>query len=947
MLTLSKHNTPLKPKLTECKESKHQLRPVLGEWVISSDTEYVQHVNHPNKMICTQLSTSEDRKDCRILEHPSLGIGNYPTWQGPSIFPTALQLTRTNLAPQQYVIIKVLIFFAPADLLAGLFTCDTLIQNVQSHCTQDARITLKVGTGKRPKTYIDTTEVVLLEGIPTGLLLRVCDLGKLAVGGLGATCEGLGVKMQNKKSLDEYKSNMVVPYTMPDLQATFEEYAEDDSCVLFELLAANDARVERIYATHNLPLPKSTPLTTGTLVANLFRTYVNTHLGDNDAYKLFPKTGRAEFDALDDLLSHGNVTHYARISATTAQVNALVQGGRAKNEKPLVHRVSGCLIDTDIAGAYVSKMLQMPYPVGLPSTYSIHERGGNKTPLSLGKFLDKYSDILVPDAYQIIVSGPLTHHQTLVPSKVADPFNVVLQEEYSEDDPKIPADFVLLTREIINGVITHDILQALRAVCTNPEWSEWRNLTVVSAVWYSSKDMYKTPEEWYQAVSIHHEKTGNTVKTKRNKYDNEYHDDERSRAWYPLSIGDFLTPYANERKRLKVLMKGCTKGTPEHTSYDGQQNAMKLVGNVLYGVMASPFFVIGNVVTANNITAGIRTFAWLSAVSLGFNQSITDGGGHDANCARFRDDKMPGMNTLALLHVGNKRLPRQTLERVRIGPLGGGGVWQVCEGFEKSTSIISNGVFTVEGKDGGWSFLDEMCKAHVDNFFRGEDISCLKYFKFEIKDVYSKGVYHGQTNYKFVCADGSEKIKVRGQEIKRQHYSDIDCLQELATKEIAILQLLNALDNNTPQIPAYQVQYKSQVLKMNAANKLRTSKTVDNVYHINGVRAGDSISKRTWVRPLSLSMFHWNTYNQLQVWEKRNLRDKLMYGYGLEGYFIQPDGSVDYNAMVTEIQDSIYDGHNWVKRLDKLKPTPHPYGEHAIQDATIVYELEGYGDESD
>lgn len=945
MLSIQQRNT-IKPVLTSTRDTKHLTKPIIGELVIGIDTEYVQRPNYPNQMITTQLATSEDTKDCIVLEHPTLGISRLPSWSGKSIFPDAMGLERTPNPAERYVIIKGMMFFAPSDLLSGLFNDAELIETIQAHCKQDARITLKVGSGKFPKTYIDINETVIYNGQPTGFLLRVCDLGKLAVGGLLQTCEGLGITMSSKTLLDDHKVNMLVPYTDPAMYQTFDDYAKDDACVLFKLVEANEERVSKIYGTHNLPVPKTTPLTTGSMVAGLFRTYIEHHLGRNDAYKLFPHVGiKDRQDALDNLLSQSNVTYYARIAATTAQVNALVQGGRAKNEQPLTHRVEGCLIDTDIAGAYVTKMRQMYYPIGIPSTYSIHECSDKQSHVTLGQFLEIRGNQLVPDCWHIIVSGTLEHHQTLVPSKIADPFNVVVQETYSEDDPKIDADFVLTTRQITNGVITHDVIQAIKAVATDREWAQWKSLRVISAVWYAAKDRHDTPESWSLAVSEHHTKTGNNVVSKRNKYGNEYHDDLRSRAWYAMSIGDFLTPYAEERKRLKTLMKSCSKGTLEYSQYDAQQNAMKLVGNVLYGVLASPFFVIGNVVTANNITAGIRTFAWLSAVSLGFNQSITDGGGHDANRARYRTGSMPGFNTLSLLHMGDKFLGRGALASIKIAPLGGGSEWEVTEGFTPDTSLVSNGDVTVEGKDGSWSIFDAMCKEHVVNFFDGCILDCLSYFDFEIKDVYIRGVYHGQTNYKFIQANGQEKIKVRGQEIKRTHYSDVDCLHALSNGEIAIIQLLNAMDSESPCIPAYQIQYKSQVLKMNAANIMRTSKTKDSVYHTNGVRAGDSISKRTWVRPLSLSMFHWNNYQQLLIWEKRNCRDKIRYGYGLEGYFVDGDGYVDYRKMITRIQEAIYKGDNWVPEFDKRKPSPHPYAEHAIQDAATVYELEGYSDE--
>lgn len=55
------------------------------------------------------------------------------------------------------------------------------------------------------------------------------------------------------------------------------------------------------------------------------------------------------------------------------------------------------------------------------------------------------------------------------------------------------------------------------------------------------------------------------------------------------------------------------------------QNAIKLLVNTLYGVLASKFFDVGNVVVANNVTAKPRAKIWLALKVLGGLQTITDG----------------------------------------------------------------------------------------------------------------------------------------------------------------------------------------------------------------------------------------------------------------------------------------------------------------------------------
>ena len=292
--------------------------------------------------------------------------------------------------------------------------------------------------------------------------------------------------MEQKGIMDAYKKRMLEAYRQKHTRKDFIKYSKGDACVLFELRQANHKRLIDQYKTAGLTAPDEVikeKLTTGSAVAGLFYDWLCSRLGetpDETIYGQDLKPGYEYFTfkngkpyKLEHLLKKCGVEYFANTDAEySKQTNALVQGGRAKNEQPTVISDSGVIADADLTSCYATILENLVYPVGLPFTYSKHET--NKKVLTLDAFLKKYEKSLIPRLYTIVVSGKLNHHQTLVHSKIADSFKIT--EKYSEDDPKIDADFRLYTKEIRNGIITSDVLEALRAVCNKRELSSWMKL---------------------------------------------------------------------------------------------------------------------------------------------------------------------------------------------------------------------------------------------------------------------------------------------------------------------------------------------------------------------------------------------------------------------------------------------------------------------------------------
>lgn len=203
--------------------------------------------------------------------------------------------------------------------------------------------------------------------------------------------------------------------------------------------------------------------------------------------------------------SHANIRYFLDyFNTSTGIFNCLVSGGRCNNEQPRRTVLSYCA-DIDLASCYGSALVDFSYPLGLPTVVAF---GPNEKPLKLGEFLKMYGSKLVPNLYTITVTGKLSFEQDLLYSKLATP-NIIKNSLFgspsalagsSVESALVPADFALLRRELKNAVLTSDILEFLKAVCTVKEYQEIENLDVVTAVFWSAQDRVDDLENWAKTV---------------------------------------------------------------------------------------------------------------------------------------------------------------------------------------------------------------------------------------------------------------------------------------------------------------------------------------------------------------------------------------------------------------------------------------------------------------
>ena len=95
----------------------------------------------------------------------------------------------------------------------------------------------------------------------------------------------------------------------------------------------------------------------GSLVAELFKSYIDAYIGEYKAYELFQVSnlkGQVRSWELEDMLNKSTVKYFAERKDSKKAAMALVQGGRAKNEIPTMIKQEGVIADIDLSGAYVS-----------------------------------------------------------------------------------------------------------------------------------------------------------------------------------------------------------------------------------------------------------------------------------------------------------------------------------------------------------------------------------------------------------------------------------------------------------------------------------------------------------------------------------------------------------------------------------------------------------------
>lgn len=702
-----------------------------------------------------------------------------------------------------------------------------------------------------------------------GRKLFIKDLkGWAGNSGLKKLADSVGVRMEAKGEMDEYKIRMRLGMELKP--ETFARYAMGDVDDLLEIHAAFVNLVRWVQADV-IGIPQEDcfsaddiPMTTGALVAvtlekflfaqvqnkdvlkfclrklGLLDTsdkrhsyylscYINSCKKYRDINKLTEAIEQGEDSQLIDFLSKATFAHsgisqagvkyFAKVTQDSAAFAALVQGGRCNNERPSEYIVyTGA--DIDLQSCYGSALREFIFPVGLPTVWAF---APNQRRLTLKQWLTRNESQLVPGLWTAYINADLTFRQDIIYSKLVTQAQIN-KAAFGEDDKQvndpdrdddlahIPGTFALLRKQIRNGIITHDILQALRAVANDREIKQLMDAEVVTAVAYLKKDRVNTIEEWQAKVVA----DKGALYNKCNEHGQSI--DSRTRAWYGLELEQFVGKLVDERNKLK---KGrLNLAGDELAQVDAKQEALKLFVNTTYGVIASPYFSVGNTVVGNCITARARLGAWMLNKALHTRQSITDGGFYSLLAVPVLTDKgyKPSLATLSdntsWLDTKNYTRTLQPLANLN---------WHL--------------IFTNKGEE--LKQLDKLAEEHIANFWSRYGLELPFAIEHKLKHTFTVAAYWSKAHYHMHTLDGKDIVKIRG----AKDYADGSAL-----RKSPMYSLLAAIASGSDEFPQ-QLEYDQfTLLKIGKWVEAQASLNPNSYQALLGKRPGDEVVEQRLAR---------------------------------------------------------------------------------------------------
>lgn len=701
--------------------------------------------------------------------------------------------------------LTLLMFYSPKDLmlLHGRRNFDRLVlpeTNLEGEgpigqITQKRNIKARYKTGKHT--------------------INIRDLKGWTVGSLKALAASVAVELTDKGAMDKYKTEMLTG--LIEEPENYLKYAIGDTDCLFDIYREFTTNVQKLQSA-SLSIPESEcytteniPMTTGSLVANSVRKYLENTLGSPGvAPVVFRKLGELDLSqpvdrlvngqkarrdffktirSLDSLReffkssalseailpgepgplqkAYGNLMEseyatqayslaspqvFGRDTKTTAAHLAPVHGGRALNEIPNEYRLENVL-DADLSSAYATAMCSLIYPVGLPRVESFT---GNQERFTLREALKKIEGKATPGCWMIVVSGKLPFAQDLILSKLvsAREINKAMvsgggdDTEENDDLTKIPGPVVHLRREIVNGVITTDVLETIKKVASNQEYKAFLELQVVAMAYHLETEKFTDFDAWADFVL----KDTGEVKSVNGQVT-----DTRTRAWFALPLSDIFGKLTNERKAIKKRAKelkprvdsGDAEAKHAYDRHHADQEARKLFINTGYGTIASVYFPIGNSIVGNNITAKVRVNAWMMAKALRCPQIITDGGLFSTDRVRFiKGSILPSMNTLASHELLDKH------RSVKLGALAG---LEWREKFEQAVKNPSATISIFQAAD-----AERLTNEHINAFWKPWGLQLG--FAIELKTGHEavSAAYLGKADYCLKLPTGKYEYRIRG-----------------------------------------------------------------------------------------------------------------------------------------------------------------------------------------
>lgn len=819
----------------------------------------------------------------------------------------SIVLKRVNF---KYKNVRLLIFYSPKDLEYAMGW-------------EKIRKLYLSGAVQQKRNISTPVPITLLVG-DRSYSLSIKDMkGWAGTGGLQSLAKSVSFKMTAKSEMDDYKSHM--GDGLEALPAVFAAYAMGDVDDLHEIYKAFVELVRWVQAdiiglaVDDCFTEDNIPMTTGSLVASTLLKWLHTqgtnkelmqfamrklglldtsasnydyskkaYLHATSTYRTTDSLEQALASGKDKLLeqfykakykylaiSQASVNYFAGVTCDSAAFSAIVQGGRCNNERPseYVCRIGA---DIDLQSCYGSALRAFIYPLGLPTVWSY--RPNQKRP-TLRKWLAKNEDNLIDNLWTATVNGDLTFAQDLIYSKLVTQYQINhaalgdwdkdYNDDHRDDDiAHIPGELALIRKQIRNGIITTDVLKTLKSVATNSEIKQLLDLELICAVAYQSSDQVSSVDEWIAAVIADKGRLQNKDGLHNNTIDN------RTRTWISLPLEGFIGNLVNQRNQLKLVKKSDAT-EEEKLQADAKQNALKLFVNTTYGVLASPYFAVGNTVVANNITARARVGAWMLNKSLHTRQSITDGGMYSLlTVPVLRDDaKLPG---LALLSDNKLWLDTKNYTRI-LQPLAGLD-WE--KAFQENGSELKQ--------------LDQLAKTHIDTFWLRYRLELPFAIEHKLENTFTIAAYINKAHYCLIQLSNDNSLcnnilyRIRG----ARDYSD-DILRKHPT-----YQLLYNMAYGGDEFPQTLTYDHQSLLKINKWLEIQNS---NGYQEIKDLRPGDELIEERTAR-YNNTHFFCDTVNEFKRRSERKTYYRGQTVEFFERYKLGGIGNVHTQMMLDSLQ---------------------------------------------
>ena len=568
----------------------------------------------------------------------------------------------------------------------------------------------KIVDGGMKLDWVSLKHIITIEGYPYELCLKLIDTG--AIHGIASYkdfCSAVGWKLRYKDNFSSEEKSKMLDMAIERF-TDFENYALGDLEV-YEALNAYYEQWQIVYEKLGLSDYFQCPkLTIGGTVKDLFEAALAAKLEIQATDDNGESIWREELtQVIEQFIKPTSANDLRTFSTHTRALLSKVEGGRCRNNRPTdifaKRKIkgqydAGLIADIDISGCYGEGQRNQSYFLGIPEIFD-YKACKNNDYITLREWIKAYDvdlDTLIkavndkdskawqnPDNWGELISGAwyarmstrerLKYPQDYFASwftESADRVDLLAKSirnmksdtemsttDWSDFDEEC-GSLKIFNHEIWNGVLTHDGLQWILAICSPRQRNELLdNLQILaSAVYPRSQKLSTTdsPKESLEQLKTQYknwEGRNTTERVKINGRSKIVMNFDECHGWFDINLGELIVD--NLLIERKKAQKVYGKKSPLDTLF-------KLCINTLYGDMVSKYFITSNPVCGNNITARARCLTWLMEKGLHGWQPITDGCAFELNDVMYpQRDNISG--EIINQHRYNSKLKNRKIKR--------------------------------------------------------------------------------------------------------------------------------------------------------------------------------------------------------------------------------------------------------------------------------------------